>query len=396
VDLPLRYRRGSVSLTIAALLFASAALVAAGAPTDSGELLKRLERALTDHDTQQAQRVQDELLSSKPSLDVLLSAGGLLAEHDMLQNSADVFEKCVAMYPQSFEAHYDLAFALLNLGKPQQAFAALSSARTGGTTEEAAAHYLRGKIYEATGDLQRAREDFVAANRARPREENYALDLALLYLRSYAYVPAIDVLQPTSEYHPESRELKLELALANALAGRRAAALELCRDLQTDPALSSSGFLIAAFAECMNSDFEACSKQAQLGLAARNPHPYLYYLDANALWNLNPANPERALGQVNIAIGRLPACVTCLELRSKILEAGGNNRSASADLEKVVRQNPQASSAWYRLAQLYKKLGLKQESADCLRRYQSIRNAQANQEAESFRQQFLSGKSASN
>lgn len=392
---PIRHCRGSVSLTITAVLLAPA-ILAAGAQADSVELLKQLERALTDHDTQQAQRIQDELLSSNPSLDVLLSAGGLLAEHEMLQNSVDVLEKCVGMYPASFEAHYDLAFALLNLGNPQEAFATLSAAKAAGTDEQVATSYLRGKIYEATGDMQKAQADLAAANRARPREENYALDLALLYLRSYAYVPAIDVLQPASEYHPKSRELKLELALANALASRKAAALALCQDLKSDATLSSSGFLIAAFAECMSNNFEACSKEAQSGLVARNPHPYLYYLDANALWNLNPLNRDQALRKLNQAITHLPRCTACLELRGKILETGGDDQSASADLEKVVQLNPQAASAWYRLAQIYKKLGRAKESADCLGRYQSIRSTQANQEVESFRQQFLSGKSASN
>ncbi len=338
------------------------------------------------------QAVQDELLSGKPSLDVLLSAGALLGEHDLLQNSAAVFDRCTALYPESFEAHYDLAFALLNLGHARQALAALRSAKAAGLTDEAATHYLRGKIYEATGDMQRAREDLAAANRARPQAENYTLDLALLYLRSYAYVPAIDVLQPALKYHPESQEIKLELALANALAGRKAAALALCRGLESDPATSSLAFLLAAFSECMSNDFEACSKEAQLALASGNPHPYLYYLDANALWNLNPSDSGRALGRLNNAIAQLPHCVACLELRSKILEAGGDDGAAVADLERVVQENPQSASGWYRLAQLYKKLGRSAQSANCLRRYQAVHNAQANQEMESFRQQFLQGK----
>jgi tetratricopeptide (TPR) repeat protein len=293
------------------------------------------------------------------------------------------------LYPESFEAHYDLAFALLNLGQPQRASAALASAKPTSSTDQAAISYLRGKIYEATGDIQKAREDFTAAYRARPREENYALDLALLYLRSYAYVPAINVLEPALEYHPESREIKLELALADALAGRKAATLALCGDLKSDAATSPLGFLIVAFSQCISNDFEACSKEAQLGLAASAPHPYLYYLDANALWSLNPADHDRALRLLNNAIAHLPRCVACLELRSKMLEAGGDNRSAVADLEHVVQQNPQSASAWYRMAQLYKKLGRSQESADSLRRYRSVHGAQANQEVESFRQQFL-------
>ncbi len=348
-----------------------------------------LRQAVAAHDASGIKALETELLSSKPPVEVLLSAGAFLGEHEFLQDSADVFEKCVELYPSSFEAHYNLAFARLNLGQLEQASAALASAKSAGPADQAAVEYLQGKIYQAAGDLQKARDDLAAAYRARPREENYALDLALFYLRSSAYVPAIDVLQRASVYHPDSGEIKLELALGNALAGRKTAALALCRDLQSDSATSSLSLLIAAFAQCMSNDFSACSREAQLGLETPRPHPYLYYLVASALWNMNSPDRARILSELNKALVGLPHCVACLELRSRVLESTGDNRAALTDLERVVEQNPQSASGWYRLAQIYKKLGRPQESADSLRRYRSIHTAQVNQEIESFRQQFL-------
>ncbi len=139
----------------------------------------------------------------------------------------------------------------------------------------------------------------------------------------------------------------------------------------------------------MSNDFSACSKEAQLGLKTPRPHPYLYYLDASALWNMDSPDHARVLSELNNAVVRLPHCVACLELRSKVLEVTGDNQAALSDLERVVEQNPQSASNWYRLAQIYKKLDRPQESAGSLRRYQSIHAAQVNQEVESFRQQFI-------
>ncbi len=367
----------------------TAALLTSAAQPASSTLIPDLNRALSTRDARRIKAIETDLLSTQPPLDDLLSAGALLGQHDLIKDSAAIFERCVTLYPNSFEAHYNLAFARLNLGQLPEASRAIASITPSSAADQAASQYLQGKIFQASGDMQKAHDNLASAYRARPQEENYALDLALFYLHSSAYVPAIDVLQSASTYHPESQEIKLELALANALAGRNAAALTLCRNLQAKPTTASLSFLIAAFAQCMSQDFRACSQQARLGLNAPHPHPYLYYLDATALWNMGSPDPTRVLRDLNEAIARLPNCTVCLDLRAKVFEKTGNPNAALADLNTIVAQAPQSASAWYRLAQLDKKLGRAADSAAALRRYQAIHTTQTNQDVETFRQQFL-------
>ena len=219
-------------------------------------------------------------------------------------------------------------------------------------------HYLTGKVFLATNHLQEAQKDLAIAYAQRPGEENYALDLALLYIRSAAYVPAIEVLRPASAAHPESEELAIELALADALAGRYSDGISICRRLeQQDPALPVTR-LIAAFSYCTEKNHKACEAEASAGLASPHPHPYLYYLRARALWDSGATDHTQALADVSKAIEQIPECTACLLLRSSIYEALEDDRSAIGDLKKAVEGAAQPASAWYRLCVLYRKLGL--------------------------------------
>ena len=117
-----------------------------------------------------------------------------------------------------FEAKYNLALTRIGLDDYPAAERTLRAMSPGSARETSAVQYLQGKVYSATGRAQEARQSFENAYRKRgtPGDENYALDLALLYIRSSAYVPAIQILQPSLALHPESEDLALELALSDA------------------------------------------------------------------------------------------------------------------------------------------------------------------------------------
>jgi tetratricopeptide (TPR) repeat protein len=335
--------------------------------------------------------VEQKLLSAQTPMDTLMAAGVLLAEHERLTDAAALFERCAQQYPSSFEAKYNLALARIGLAEYSTALEALNSIAPGTADQKAAVQYLTGKIFVATNHLEEAQKSLANAYAQHPGEENYALDLALLYIRSAAYVPAIEVLRPALAAHPESQELALELALADALAGRYGDAILLCRSLQQqDPGLSAAR-LIAAFAYCTEKDYKACEGEASAGLTSPHPHPYLYYLRARARWDSDATDHAPILADVSKAIEQIPGCSVCYLLRSSLYEASRDDAAAVADLKKAVEGAAQPASAWYRLSALYRKVGLAAEAADALRHYRSIHDDESNQEVESFRKQFLKG-----
>jgi predicted Zn-dependent protease len=95
------------------------------------------------------------------------------------------------------------------------------------------------------------------------------------------------------------------------------------------------------------------------------------------------------LEDVSTAIRQMPTCSACLLLRSRMFEAAGDNDSAIADIRKVLEGDTVNGADWYRLSMLYSKEGRRKEASAALQHYRSIHENGSNQEAESFRKQFL-------
>jgi tetratricopeptide (TPR) repeat protein len=370
---------------IAAILL-SIALIAE-ANTDPA--LAGLASALASHKIDEVHSWEQRLLSNDTSAETLLSAGALLGQHDMLRDAAAVFEKCAQRFPDLFEAKYNLALAWIGLNDFPSAQKALDAMSPSSAQAAVAKQYLQGKVYAATGRIAEARQSLEKAYQSNPSDENYALDLALIYIRSSAYFRAIRVLEPALRRHSESEDLAIELGLANALAGRKAEALTVCRKvLARNPQLPTPR-LIAAFADCLAADYKACAAEAAAGLRLPEANPYLHYLYGEALWNANPDDISEALAELNLAVTAMPSCRACLLLRSRLSEAAADYRGAIADVTTVLQQDPASGPAWYRLAALRRKTGDSRGAAEALSRYSALHQQQTDQEVESFREQFL-------
>lgn len=363
--------------------------LAFGTGVTAGSDLAQLQAALASNNVEQVRVWEQRLLAGSESEDTLLNAGATLAQHDMLADAATVFQKCSERFPASFEAKYNLTLAQIGLNNYAAAEQSLRSVSPRSSRQSGAVQYLQGKIYVAAGRPQQAIQSLESAYRSDPDEENYALDLALLYLRSSAYVPAIQVLQPSLAHHPESEDTALELALSDALAGRRADALALCDRLrQSDPNLSTPT-VIAAFVNCAAANYQACEAQAAAGLSLPHRDPYLYYLHSEALWNSGSEDRSKMLLELNAAIGKMPACSVCLLLRSRVLEAQNREGEAIADLKAALTHDPQLAQAWYRLSVLYRNTGQSTEAAEAIRHYQTLHQRREDSEIEGLREQLL-------
>jgi predicted Zn-dependent protease len=352
-------------------------------------VIEELRAALASHNTAEARALEQKLLVGPASLNTLLAAGFLLAQQERMSEAVAVFERCSQQFPSSFEAKYNLALARIALTQYQSAFDTLNSLSPATADEKAAVQYLTGKIFLNTNHLKEAQEKLASAYAQRPKEENYALDLALLYIRSAAYVKAIRVLEPSLALHPASEDLALELALSQVLAGNYSDGIAICRKLQEQDTTLGVLRLIAAFAYCEQKSFHSCEAEASAGLASPHPHPYLYYLRARAGWDSGSTEHGRLLADVSTAIRQMPACRACLLLRSRMFEASGDNGSAITDIKRAVEGDTQDAADWYRLSVLYRKEGRSDEASAALRHYRSMHDNGSNQEVESFRRQFL-------
>lgn len=351
--------------------------------------LRELKAALEARDGARTQAAIQGIVAGAAGEEELLAAGAMLAEGDGMEDAARVFGECVRRYPGSFRARYNLALARIGLGDDAGAQRAVDGMEGRDADERAGRAYLQGKIRAAEGRLQEARASLESAWRAKPEEENYALELALVEIRAGEYVPAIAVLEAALKRNEGAAELELELALADALAGRQGEAVAECRRLLERAPDLGAARVIQAFASCMRADYAGCEAAARAGLKLEHPAPYLFYLDAEAKWNSGSAETVAIREELDKAVAAMPECAACLMLRSKALEKEGEIGAAIADLKKALDVDGEMAPAWYRLGVLYRKAGRSGEAEEAMRRYRAVEQRQVDGEIESFRRALV-------
>ncbi|MFN7998077.1 MAG: tetratricopeptide repeat protein [Bryobacteraceae bacterium] len=375
----------AVRLLVALMCMPAAALQS----QRDADVLRDLARALDGGHAEQGRAIAERLAGEQPmGFERLLEAGALLGQHEMYAEAAKIFEKCVRENPRSFEGAYNLALARLALADYAGALNALEKADAHSADQAAAREYMKGKVYAATDRNKEAALSMETAFRAKP-EENYALDLGLLYLRTDAYPSAVEVLERATRAHPDSGLLAVELGLAYALAGRHADAIRVCREPATAGGDASLTRLIEAFSACSTGEYRACESAASAGLALPHPRPYLYYLRASARLRSDSHDYEDLLRDLDAAVSSVPGCGPCRLARSNVYEKQGKVSDAIADLQRAVAADPGFAQAWYKLASLERRAGHTDEASRALARYRELHDTGAEREREIFRHQAV-------
>jgi tetratricopeptide (TPR) repeat protein len=351
---------------------------------------KQIQDSLAKGDLAAAQRLVPEFLHQpRLPIDTLLPTGVSLAQYELYPEAADVFGRCVNDFPNLFEGYYNLALAELALRKYPEALATLAKAPRTAPAGEVARTYLRGKIEAALGKSVEAERDLSAAFAAAPREENYALDLGLYYVRAYKYREALAVFQKATRLLEDSPFLELGLGLTQFLGGQTGESAETCRTLLALQPDFSPARVMMAYNLYMQGKIDEAAKIAEQGLRDPHPFPYLYYLHAVCLIKLQSKDYHLILNDLSLAVQAIPNCSLCYLAISKIHEREGDQNTATADLEKAVGMDPTYAEAWYRLASLYEQTGNHGAAQQARHRFQELQANKTDRDTEMLRKMFL-------
>lgn len=355
-------------------------------------LAAALDRALANGQNEQARQALEAILAQPHiELEVLLETGAKLADRELFEQARGVFARGVSDYPRSFEARYNLALAAFALRRFSEAQTTLDGAAELSKEQELSREYLRGKLYEALGQTDLAEKSFLAAFRGAPQQENYGLDLGLYYLRRHLYAKALETLQTSAKYHPDSTYLELGLGLAQVLGDDPPRAVATCRRILAREPSFGPARLLLVLAFYMNGENQNCAAETAAALRQPGSPPYLYYLHAASLLRLNSKEYAIMLRDLDEANRGIPGCAFCYFAQSKVHQEMGDEAAAIEDLEQLVMHvDPEFSQGWYRLGNLYQHAGRKDDAARALARFRSIKTEQTDHEREYLRKVFLS------
>jgi len=322
--------------------------------------------------------------------DGLLASGVELAQKENYSKAIVKFEQYIAKRPESFEGRYDLALALLALGRLSEARNSMERAVAHDAAERGAKAYVLGKVDQELGRTDEALRELSDAYKGSKGQENYALDFGVLLIRQTKYPEAMNLFKEALDLHPGSAYLRLGLAMAQAFGGKSHEAAATCKDLLNRAPNLAPASLLLAFSHYLAGEYEQAERAAAKGLESPSASPYLAYVDAAALVKLNSKETDRILRELDAADKGIPKCSLCRLVRSKAHQDAGNLEAAIGDLESVVNGiAPDLPTAWYRLAALYKKAGRNADAEAALNKFQRIKTTEADADAELLRRALL-------
>jgi len=327
----------------------------------------------------QAAEVERRLLEASrrdpDSFDAHYQLASFYVQQGKLQAALPHLERACAIDPTHYASGYDLALALLETGKLDEARAQIALMR--GAKETAELHNLLGNVEERAGNLAGAAEEYQRAAHMDATEE-HLFDWGNNLIQLRAFEPATQVFTAAIARHPQSARLHIGLGIARYSVGQYEDAVKSffeAADLApADP--RPYQFLGEMYGVAPALGGEVTKRLARFA----NVHPrnaLAQFHFAMSLWKGQPgASPPADLRQVEALLRR--AVTLDRGLAKGFLELGillsdeRRYKEAILELQRATRLEPDLAQAHYRLAQAYQRTGQHDLAAKELEIFQEL------------------------
>ncbi|MFB3923361.1 MAG: tetratricopeptide repeat protein [Terriglobia bacterium] len=328
----------------------------------------------------EAETLLQALLKSASYPD-LMQAGAAFGESEAFTAARQAFERAAEMRPRSYDALFNLAFAMFREGNAGAALGVLN--RIDHTEAEAHADYqqLRGRIELASGNLADAAQHLERALALDPGNESVCVELGLLYFRREAFSKAESVLDPCAARLPRSTPIRTALALNELELGRYEDSAESFRKvLALDPAADAAREALA-FLLYASGKLPQARQVLEERLGGQHTDFFLYYLHALVLQRID-ANANRAAicESLEQALRLNPRFAQGYLQRGRIRFGVGDTEGALQDFNMATQLDPNYAQPYFQLAQAYFKLGKKDEAKAAQQRFAALNKLQEEQE----------------
>ena len=327
--------------------------------------LARLEGQLETHTdpTSTLATLRSFDLAPAQQLELRLRIGEILSRANAYPEAAKDFEEASRLAPDRADIQFNLALARYRNG---QWDAALTSAeRAKSLQDSGSVESLLGDIQEKRGDALAAVHSYQAAVSLEPNVEQHRLALATELLKHQTFDAAIVVLEQAEGLFPQSVRVRVLLALAYYFVDRSQDSI---RTLLAATKLDTHDILATRYlGEITLQDSGVPDPAAVTQVCAfADAHPASESADAlcgGVLLRAEEDNSESSrrqeiLRRLRHAVAIAPSDPVAACQLGKALEWSERWQEERTQMEKCVRLDPDSPESHYRLARLYRRLGL--------------------------------------
>lgn len=246
---------------------------------------------------------------------------------------------------------------------------------------EAEAHRVSGERFEKAGDPVSAEQEYEAAVRLNPNEENYFEWGAELLLHK-ANQPAIEVFTRGATAHPKSWRMRAGLGAALfASNSYDEAGQRLCEASDLSPE-TAAPYIFLGQMEKSTIAALPCAKDRLARFAREHPeNAQANYYYAMALWKQARASDNKNLGPAEALLTKSvaldPAFAEAYLQLGIVHSDDGKLDPAITAYRKAVELNPALTEAHHRLALAYKRLGQEMKAQQEFAAYERAEKAEA-------------------
>ncbi len=276
----------------------------------------------------------------------------------------DVFAKAFERNPQSIEAAYNLALALLQEQRPVEALAILDKS----SGDELLA--LRGAVLNALGRSEEAAgalRKAVAAGRSNP---DTLYDFALTLLKTDAVPEAADVLARGRRRFPRSAGIHAASGMTAYRMGKYEESIRMYElAVQLEP---SAADFHASLGDVLDATAALSKANAAYAHAVRLDASVPVYQVKYGRNLLKLRRPAEARAAFERALKRDANETGALFELGKLAAAAQDFPGAIGRFEKAVAVNPAFKEAWYQLSLSYARLGKHEQSRAAMEHFRNL------------------------
>jgi Flp pilus assembly protein TadD len=271
--------------------------------------------------------------------------------------SAKEMEAALELAPEDPNLLHATGVAEAQAGLLDPALAHLEQARQ--SKDSAPLENLIGDIQEKLGNNVAAVKSYQAAVQLAPSEEEYRFALGLELLRHQTFDPAILVFEQGVKDFPRSTRMRMALAVAYFLVEREADASQtLIVALRLDPDSALAAGYLGEMQLSQTASPDPAAVQELCRFADAHPKSGHAQAICGGLLLRQGPQAEPALSRLRTAVRLAPDEPIARCNLGKALEQGHNWAGARTQMEQCARLQPDSPEAHYRLARIYRNLGL--------------------------------------